>query len=238
MRSIKALQVLTLCTLLLTGCAPGPLSEAEIQQALDNVKLPDALISYEREGAEGQDDEESDGYYQSFDTSSICNSVAELGQLTYQAGFGDRNKQALPPELRSFEIRNGIKILSYFTDDEYLVFYLTLLSFEDSESAEDFASPLKAAVQSCGDVAGDVESRTSIKYSELSGSNDFSHQAKGVFEIFSVSIQSTQFDYLVQRGALVALVHVTSSEGGLEYSGFSNQEIDDIAKDLIGQVLP
>jgi hypothetical protein len=215
-----------------------PWTEADVQQALDSVESPEQLITYEPEGPEGAGNEESDGHTPSFETSSICNAVAELSQLTYQAGFRERNKQALPAELRDFKIRNGIKFSSNFNNDETLSFYLTLLAFDNPEGAENFASQLKDAVQPCGNVSGELERRTTIKFSELSGPNDFSHQVEYVLEIFSVSISGFSFDYLVQRGSLVALVYVGSSERGLDTSGLSSDDIDDIAQDLIAQVLP
>jgi hypothetical protein len=215
-----------------------PWTESDVQDALDSVKPPEQLIAYDLEGPEGAGNEESDGYTPSFETSSICNAVAELSQLTYQAGFRERNKQALPPELRDFEIRNGIKFSSNFKDDETLSFYLTLLAFDNAEDAENFASQLKEAVEPCGNVSGALETRTTIKFSELSGPNDFSHQAGYVLEILSVSISGLSLDYLVQKGSLVALVYVGSSEGGLDSSGLSADHIDNIAQDLIGQVIP
>ena len=215
-----------------------PWTESDVQDALDSVKPPEQLIAYDLEGPEGAGNEESDGHTPSFETSSICNAVAELSQLTYQAGFRERNKQALPPELRDFEIRNGLKFSSNFKDDETLSFYLTLLAFDNPEDAEKFASQLKEAVEPCGNVSGALETRTTIKFSELSGPNDFSHQAGYVLEILSVSISGLSFDYLVQRGSLVALVYVGSSEGGLDSSGLSADDIDNIAQDLIGQVIP
>lgn len=223
---------------LLSGCATtyGPITEEQAQAALASVEKPSGLIPFELEEAEGAENEESDGYTESYDTSSICNSVAEIGQLIYQAGFELRNKQGLPSELRDFDVRKGIKFVGTFNGgDDYVTFYQTLLSFDSAESAEAFASRLKEAVEPCGDVQGEIQERTTIKFESLDGPNDFMHRARSTFDVFDVKIVSEEFDYLVQKGAVIGLVHVGASEDGVSESGLSTSEIDEIALDLISQ---
>ena len=202
-----------------------------------NVQTPVILIRFEREDADGADSEEADSYTKSFNTSSICNSVAELGQLTYQAGFGTRNKQSLPPELRKFDVREGAKFVLRPNDEEYISFYLTLLSFGSSAEAEGFASEIKAAVEPCGDVSGDVTTRNTLRFEELEGENNFAHGAREVLEFASLDVTfvSESIDYLIQRGAVVGLVHVGASENGVRDSGMSRQEIDEAAVEILDQ---
>lgn len=237
MQIIKVSGIVLAAALLLTGCTSyGPLTDAQADSALRAVEKPTALIAFELEDPDGVDGSESEGYTKSYDSSSICNAVAEIGQLTYQSGFELKNKQSLPTELRNFEVRKGIKYVAKFNDgDEYVTFYLTLISFDDEETAANFASRLKEAVVPCGDVSGDIQERTTIKFAELDGPNDFMHRAREAFSIYSVTVIGEAFDYLVQKGAVIALVHVGASEGGVSASGLATQEIDEISLDLIDQ---
>lgn len=239
-KKILGLPVL-LSILAVAGCSSAqafePISSSQARAAIVGVQAPEILISFTKEEADGADNEESDSYSQSFNTSSICNSVAELGQLTYQAGFGLRNKQSLPLELRDFDVREGSKFLFEPTDDEYVGFYVTLVSYASIEKAETLAAELKAAVKPCGDVSGDFSTRNTILFSDLDGENDFVHRAREVFEFSSLdlTIVSESTDYLVQRGAVIGLVHVGASENGVQESGLSREQLDEAALDLLDQ---
>ena len=241
MKILKAIAVVSLCSLPLAGCAsaPGPIASAEAKKVLENVKTPDTIKEFEIVPAEGGDSEESTDYYESYDASSICNSVAELGQLTYQAGYELKNKQALPPELRSFAVRQGIKFEpTEDAESEYVNFHVALLSFDEASTAASFASELKEAVEPCGDVSGEYQSRATLKFSSLDGPNDFSHKVRETWSMFDSEFVTDATDYLVQKGARVALVHVGASEDGLEYYGISTDTVDQTAKDIIKQILP
>ena len=238
MKSLRLAGTSLLTAVLLSGCAvtSGPITQEQAQLALSSVETPSALINFELEENETTDGE-SDGYTESYDASSICNSVAEIGQLTYQAGHGLGNKQSLPPELRDFDVREGIVFEDTFGDDEeeYVSFYLTLLSFDSADSAEAFASSLKEAVEPCGDVQGSIEQRTTIKFESLDGPNDFSHRVRSIFEVFGITLVGEQFDFLVQNGAVIGLVHTSASENGLSESGLSTSDVDEIALGLLDQ---